>query len=257
VRAVVVGASSGLGRSVGIGLAQRGAEVALLSRRIERVQVAAAEAGNGAFAVECDATSEESCRSAIAEAVQRLGGIDALVYTAAISPLVRVADTDADTWRACFDTNVTGAALVTTAALPHLQASGGRAIYFSSLSASVTPPWPGLGAYIVSKAALDKLVEVWGAEHPEVGFTSLVIGECLGGEGDAQTELATGWDAELASEVVPIWMERHYLSGEMMNVDDLIGVVDAIVRSGSSISMPSVIVAPRPGSAGMGIDPTT
>jgi NAD(P)-dependent dehydrogenase (short-subunit alcohol dehydrogenase family) len=229
----------------------------MLARRIERVREAAAEAGNGAFAVACDATSEESCRFAVAGAAQRLGGIDALVYAAAISPLVRIADTDADTWRACFDTNVTGAALVTMAALPHLQASAGRAIYFSSLSASVTPPWPGLGAYIVSKAALDKLVEAWGAEHPEVGFTRLVIGECLGGEGDAQTELATGWDAELANEVVPIWMERHYLSGAMMNVDDLIGVVDAMVRSGSTVAIPSVIVAPRPGSADMGTDPAT
>ena len=70
-----------------------------------------------------------------------------------------------------FDTNVMGAALVTAAAVPHLSASGGTAVYLSSVSASLTPPWPGLGAYGVSKAALDKLVEAWRVEHPDIGFT--------------------------------------------------------------------------------------
>ena len=67
----------------------------------------------------------ESCQSAIAEAAERLGGIDALVYTPAIGPLASLVDTDAETWRRVFDTNVIGAALVTTAAVPHLTASSG------------------------------------------------------------------------------------------------------------------------------------
>ena len=116
-------------------------------------------------------------------AAAALGGIDALVYATGIGPLARIDETDADTWRNVFDTNVTGAALVTTAAIEHLTASAGAAIYLSSVSASLTPPWPGLAAYAVSKAALDKLVEAWRAEHPEVGFTRLVVGDCAGGEG--------------------------------------------------------------------------
>src|SRR4029450_6907718 len=112
-----------------------------------------------------------------------LGGIDALVYTPAVGPLARLVDTDADPWPRGFDTNVVGAALVTTAAIPHLSASTGMAIYLSSVSASQTAPWPGLGAYAVSKAALDKLVEAWRAEHPAIGFTTRVVGECAGGGG--------------------------------------------------------------------------
>jgi short-subunit dehydrogenase len=55
-RIIVVGASSGLGRTIGIGigLAGRGARVALLARRKERLDQAAIEAGNGAIAVTCD-----------------------------------------------------------------------------------------------------------------------------------------------------------------------------------------------------------
>ncbi len=167
----------------------------------------------GALAIGCDVTDEASCRSAIDEAARGLGGIDALVYTPAIGPLARLVDTDAETWRRVFDTNVTGAALITAAVLPHLDASTGTAAYLSSVSASLTPPWPGLGAYIVSKAALDKLVEAWRAEHPGIGFTRLVVGDCGGGEGDSRTEFAEGWDRELAAELGPVWFERGYLSG--------------------------------------------
>jgi NAD(P)-dependent dehydrogenase (short-subunit alcohol dehydrogenase family) len=246
MRTVVVGASSGLGRCIGIGLAQRGAQVALLARRQERLEGAAEAAGPGTLAIGCDVTDQSSCRSAIAKAAAELGGIDALVYAPGIGPLVRLVDTDAETWRRVFDTNVTGAALVTAAAIPHLTESAGTAVFLSSVSASLTPPWPGLGAYAVSKAALDKLVEAWRHEHPGIGFTRLVVGDCAGGEGDAMTEFANGWDAELAAEVYPIWAARSYLAGALIDVEHLVGVVDAVLRAGATISTPSITVAPRP-----------
>ena len=177
MKTVVVGASSGLGRCLGVELARRGATVALLARRHDRLVEAAEEAGNGAVAIRCDVTDEASCRDAIAEAADALGGIDGLVYATGIGPLARLGDLDAETWRRAFDTNVTGAALITAAALPHLTESHGVAAYLSSVSASLTPPWPGLGAYAVSKAALDKLVDAWRAEHPDLGFTRIVVPE--------------------------------------------------------------------------------
>jgi NAD(P)-dependent dehydrogenase (short-subunit alcohol dehydrogenase family) len=246
VKTVVVGASSGLGRCIGVGLARRGEEVALLARRRERLDGAASDAGSGTLVVECDVTDEASCRAAIAEAASGLGGIDAVVYAPGIGPLARLVDTDAATWRRVFDTNVTGAAIVTAAALPHLQASGGCAVFLSSVSASLTPPWPGLGAYGVSKAALDKLVEAWRSEHPDVGFTRLVVGDCAGGEGDAMTGFAEGWDADLAAELAVIWIGRNYLTGSLIDVEDLVEIVHAVLRGGASVSIPSITVAPRP-----------
>jgi NAD(P)-dependent dehydrogenase (short-subunit alcohol dehydrogenase family) len=245
VRTVVVGASSGLGRCIAIGLAQRGAQVAMLARRRERLEAAAREVGTGARAIACDVTEEASCRAAIEEAASGLGGIDSLVYTPAIGPLARLVDTDAETWRRVFDTNVTGAARVTAAAIPHLSASAGTAAYLSSVSASLTPPWPGLGAYIVSKAALDKLVDALRAEHPGIGFTRFVVGDCAGGEGDSRTGFAEDWNHELAAELGTVWFERGYLSGSMIAVDELVSVVDAVLRGGASLSMPSVTIAPR------------
>ncbi len=245
MRTVVVGASSGLGRCIGVGLTQRGARTALLARRLERLEAAAKEAGPGTLALACDVTSTESCQSALDEAAAQLGGIDALIYTPAIGPLASLVDTDAETWRRVFDTNVIGAALVTSAAIPHLTATSGIAVYLSSVSASLTPPWPGLGAYAVSKAALDKMVEAWRAEHPTVGFTRLVVGDCAGGEGDSMTGFANDWDPERFMEFHSHWAARKYLSDTLIEVDELVTVVDSLIRHGGSLSLPSVTVAPR------------
>jgi NAD(P)-dependent dehydrogenase (short-subunit alcohol dehydrogenase family) len=245
MRVVVVGASSGLGRCIGVGLGQRGHRVALLARRKDRLVEAAAEAGDGALAIECDATDQAAATAAIDDAAAGLGGIDGLVYTPAIGPLVRMEEMDADLWRRVFDINVIGATLITTAALPHLRAASGTAAYLSSVSASNTPPWPGLGAYAVSKAALEKLVDAWRTEHPDVGFTRLVVGECAGGEGPGMTEFANDWDMELGAEMVGTWIARGYMTGQLMPVERLVQMVDLVLQAGALDSVPSITVAPR------------
>jgi NAD(P)-dependent dehydrogenase (short-subunit alcohol dehydrogenase family) len=246
MRTVVVGASSGLGRSIATGLGQRGATVALLARRNDRLVDAAKEAGNDALAIVCDVTDESSCRSAIHDAADGLGGIDALVYTPAVGPLGHLVDVSAETWRKTFDTNVIGAALITAAAMPHLTETRGVAAYLSSVSASFTPPWPGLGAYATSKAALETLIEAWRAEHPAVAFTRVIVGDCAGGEGPSGTEFANEWDWDLAAQFHPIWQARNYLAGSLMEVDELVRVVDTVLRCGASAYVPSVAVTPRP-----------
>jgi NAD(P)-dependent dehydrogenase (short-subunit alcohol dehydrogenase family) len=247
-RTVVVGASSGLGRCIGVGLAQRGEHVALLARRRDRIDAAAKDAGPDAIAIECDVTDQASCRSAIDRAADAMGGIDNLVYTPAVGPLVRMVDTDAETWRRIFDTNVIGAALATAAAVPHLTASAGKAVYLSSDAGTFGPPWPGLGAYGVSKAALERLVEAWRAEHSEIGFTCLIVGECAGGDGDGQTGMNIGWDLDLAMKAVPLWSSRGCMPGKLMPVEDLIEVVHTILRTNAATSMPVVVARGAPAS---------
>ena len=246
MRVVVVGASSGLGRCVGVGLAQRGANVALLARRREPLVDAAKEAGPGTMAITCDVTDEQSVKVAITEAAGGLGGIDGVVYSAGIGALARMPDISAKKWREAFATNVIGASVTTAAALPHLEESSGVAVYFSSISASQTPPWPGLGSYAVTKAALDKMVEAWRAEYPHVGFTRLVIGDCAGGEGDSVSHFANGWDGELAGQLMPVWFAKGYLTGTLMPVERLVNVVDMVLHAGAADSIPSLVVTPRP-----------
>lgn len=248
MRTVVVGASSGLGRCIGVALGQRGEQVALLARRKERLDEAAKEAGGRAIAISCDVTDETSCTTAIDEAARVLGGIDAMIYTPAIGPLARIEDVTAQTWRQAFDTNVIGASLVTSAALPHLVEAHGVAVYLSSVSASHTPVWPGLGAYITTKAALEKLIEVWRTEHAEVAFTRIVVGDTAGGEGPGMTEFANNWDPALAAEFAPMWLERGLstLGGMLIDVEEIINVVHNVVTLGATASIPTVVVTPRP-----------
>ena len=246
MRIVVVGASSGIGRCVGVGLAQRGANVALLARRRDRLVEAAKEAGPGTMAITCDVTDEQAVKVAITEAAGGLGGIDGVVYSAGVGPLAKLPDVNARKWRELFATNVIGASVVTAAALPHLEASSGSAVYFSSVSASETPPWPGLGSYAVTKAALDKLVEAWRGEYPHVGFTRLVIGDCAGGDGDAVSNFADSWDSKLAKRLMPTWLARGYMTGSLVPVERIVDVVDLVLQSGAADSIPSLVVAPRP-----------
>ena len=98
----------------------------------------------------------------------------------------------------------------------------------------------------MSKAALDKLVDAWRAEHPGVGFTRVTVGDCAGGEGDSMTQFNADWDPELAAEMVQIWVARQYIAGALLDVDELVTVVDNILRCGSSASIPFVAVTPRP-----------
>lgn len=242
---VVVGASSGLGRCIGLGLAERGSRVALLARRKDRLEKAAVEAGEGALAIECDVTSDDSCRSAIEEAAAGLGGIDAIVYAPAIGHLSRIEDIDSGTWQSIFATNVIGASIVTAAALPYLKDSRGVAVYLSSVTGSETPPWGGLGSYSVSKAALEKLIEAWRGEHPDIGFTRVVVGECAGGEGDSVTGFADTWDGELLGDLVGTWVARGYMTGALMDVTNLVAVVDQVTRMDATVCIRSVTVAPR------------
>jgi NAD(P)-dependent dehydrogenase (short-subunit alcohol dehydrogenase family) len=245
VKIVIVGASSGLGRCIAVGLARGGDQVAVLARRYDKLTEAAEEAGPGTLAFACDVTDEASCQQALDDAATGLGGIDALVYTPAVGPLKRLIDTDAATWRRAFDTNVLGAALVTRAVVPHLERTRGVAAYLSSVSASLTAPWPGLGAYAVSKAALDKLIEAWRIEHPQVGFTRVVVGDCAGGEGDSMTQFPAEWDWDLAGELHPIWTARQLIAGSLLDVEILVKVVHQVLHAGADASIPSVAVIPR------------
>jgi len=245
LRVLIVGASTGLGRCLGVGLAQRGAKVALMARRQELLDSAVAEAGPTAVAICGDATDQASTQAAVAEAAERMGGIDAVVYSAALGELRPIEEIDPDTWHRAFAINVVGASTVISAALPHLAESKGMVVCMTSVSASLTSPWPGLASYTVTKAALDKLVDAWRAEHHEIGFTRLVVGECAGGEGEGGSQFTAGWDPELAGSYFPTWVERGLLTDKLMDVEHFTDAVEGLLKCGASAGIPSMSITPR------------
>jgi NAD(P)-dependent dehydrogenase (short-subunit alcohol dehydrogenase family) len=203
-RVLVVGASSGIGREVGLQAAAAGARVVLAARRLDRLQEAAAEAGDAEVsAVACDVTVPADCEAVVEESLRRLGGLDDLVYATAVDTLVPIGAADPEVWQRTLATNVVGAALVVRAAIAHLEASAGRAVLISATSTG--RPLPAMGVYATSKAALEELVRAWRSEHRGVGFTSVRIGMTLG------TEVSAAWDPEVLARFSQQWAAEGYL----------------------------------------------
>ncbi len=85
-RLLVIGASSGIGQAVGEAAAAAGADVALAARRLDALQATVERCGRG-HAVRIDVRDPDTIEAGVAEAVERLGGLDHVVYSAGMSPL--------------------------------------------------------------------------------------------------------------------------------------------------------------------------
>lgn len=207
-RLLVVGASVSIGETIAREAAARGASVVVAARRKDKLDDIVADGGGRISAVPCDVMRAEDCQRVVDEAALLLGGLDWLVYTPALFLLRTVEEITPEEWRSVFDLNVTGAALVTRAAIPHLIESRGRVAWFASVSTTADPHWPGLASYAISKAALMKLAQCWRHERPEVGFTIIQIGDTEGSDGPAQA----GWTPEQMERFVTQWQAPGRLS---------------------------------------------
>jgi NAD(P)-dependent dehydrogenase (short-subunit alcohol dehydrogenase family) len=231
-RIVVVGASSGIGRSVGLQAAQAGASVAFAARRVDRLEEAVAAAGGSSFAYQCDTRTDAHCAGLIAAAVERFGGLDAVVYATGQSPLMRLADADGEMWREVIETNLIGAAMITRAALPHLEASSGRLLFLGS--SSVGRPYPGLVTYTTSKAALAEFARGLRNEYPWLRVTTFVVGPTM-------SEFGNEWDADLTMTMFQRWGAEGYPTDFPMEVDDMAHQVVRVLASGANVEVVAVM----------------
>lgn len=217
-RVLVVGASSGVGKAIAQRFVHSGARVAFSARRVENLEEAIAEAGSG-FAVPGDVRAHDGAEQVVAAAVEALGGIDVLIYATGVSPLQRLRDATRDQWLQVFETNVVGLHEVVRAALPHL--SPGAAVGVLS-SDSVGTPRPGLVPYAASKAALEELMRGWRTEHPEIRFSTIVIGPTF------PTEFGTSFDPALMGE---LWGEWERLGIADASIMDGVELAEVIVNT--------------------------
>jgi NAD(P)-dependent dehydrogenase (short-subunit alcohol dehydrogenase family) len=206
-RLLVVGATSGVGRALAEVAASRGARVVAVGRRKDRLETLSRESKTEIVPLVGDVRSEESCDRLVEDALSLLGGLDGLLYAAAVSPLGRLVDTTSTEWQAVLETNVIGAALVGRRCIPHLEASQGRALFISSISAD--DPRPMLVPYGASKAALNALIRGWRNEHPHLCFVRVVIGPTA-------TEIGSGWDTARMTEFAAVRAERGLLRARIM-----------------------------------------
>jgi NAD(P)-dependent dehydrogenase (short-subunit alcohol dehydrogenase family) len=162
LRALVTGGASGIGEATARLLQSRGAAVAVLDLDTGGVDPPF-------VAVRADVTDDDAVRRAVAEAVERLGGLDILVNNAGIGAAGTVEDNADDEWRRVFDVNVLGMARVARAALPHLRESGHAAIVNTS-SVAATAGLPQRALYSATKGAVLSMTLAMAADHVREGI---------------------------------------------------------------------------------------
>jgi 3-hydroxy acid dehydrogenase/malonic semialdehyde reductase len=129
-RAIVTGASSGIGAATARALADEGAAVAVGARRVDRL----AELGKGFIALELDVTEPESSSAFVTSALERLGGLDILVNNAGLALGRDLFDESTeDDEEVVLGTNVHGVVRMTRLCLPHL-VDGGHIVNIGSVA---------------------------------------------------------------------------------------------------------------------------
>jgi NAD(P)-dependent dehydrogenase (short-subunit alcohol dehydrogenase family) len=143
-RALVTGASRGIGRAIAMGLARAGADVAVTSRARERLSDTVKDielTGRRALALVMDVSEVKSCQAAVEEGVRAFGGIDILVNNAGIEQVCPSLDVSEDLWDRILDTNLKGAFFASQAAARAMKArAGGVILNICSLTSEIGIP---------------------------------------------------------------------------------------------------------------------
>ena len=177
MRALVTGASRGIGAAVAIALASRGADVAITYERsadkAAEVVQAIERAGRRGLAIQADSADPAAVKRSVKEAVAGLGGLDVLVNNAGIARYGTVAEISIKDIDALLNVNVRSVVLTSQAAIPHLK-QGGRIITIGS-SLGERVPFPGATVYSLSKSALLSFTRGLSRELGPKGITANLV----------------------------------------------------------------------------------
>jgi len=234
--AVVIGATSGIGRAIALGFAAEGADVVATSRSEERVARTAdeiRERGADTLEITCDATEREDVIDLRDAVIEEFGGVDVLVYAPSYIARETVMDISEKQWDDVFDVQIKGAYRATQVFAREMDS--GAVVHIAS--ASATTAIPNLAAYSTAKGGLDTFVRVAAEElGPEIRVNAIrpgfVVTEQTQGtytEGEPRFETITdrttqerlGRPEEMAGAAIYLASDAaSYTTGEIVTVDD-------------------------------------
>jgi glucose 1-dehydrogenase len=162
---LVTGAGSGIGAAIARLVASAGATVAVNDIDEGRAASVCAEitrAGGSAFAVVGDVSVESSAQDVVQRAVEHTGALTGLVNNAGLYRSATVLGVSSAEWELAMNVNLMSTLHCSRAAHGALTVSGGSIVNVTSMAARF--PFPGLGAYSVSKAGVSALTQQLAAE---------------------------------------------------------------------------------------------
>ncbi|MEU4578096.1 SDR family NAD(P)-dependent oxidoreductase [Nonomuraea sp. NPDC023979] len=170
-KALVTGASKGIGKAIALAYAEAGADVALVSRNAESLAGVAKEVeahGRRAVVIPADLTSREAAGEAVTRAVDGLGHLDVVVNNAGGSNfLVEFKDLRLSGWDKIMRLNLDSAMAVCHAAAPHLLGRGSGSVINVASVAALGAPF--LAPYAAAKAGLVALTKTLALEWAQAG----------------------------------------------------------------------------------------
>ena len=174
-RAVITGASSGIGRATALRLAREGASVALIARGEAGLHALANEIGRGdrVVVLPADCTEEESIRTAIDAAASAFGGLDIIISNAGIELLGeddRVDRLDVIVWRRLIRNNLDGQFLACKHGARHLLEAGGGAMVCVGSNVAYLGMATNEPAYSASKGGVFALMRVMAIDYARSGI---------------------------------------------------------------------------------------
>lgn len=176
-RALITGASSGIGKATALAFAKAGIDVALVSRsqdKLEAIAIAAREVGVDAKAYALDLAEIEQVKAGISAIAADFALIDILVNNAGIGYTNPLSETPLSDWQQVIDLNLTSVFQCILGILPAMrQHKRGTIINVASIAGE--QPFPTWGAYSVSKAGLIALSKTLAAEERSHGIRVVTI----------------------------------------------------------------------------------
>ena len=178
--AIVTGASSGLGRQFSKALATAGADVAILARRVEKLEETKKELeklGSDTIAVKCDVTNNDDIKKAVAQIEKHYGHIDILVNNAGVAIIAPSHEHSDEEWKKVIDTNLNAVFYMSReVGKIMIKQKYGKIINLGSIHSRVAMPGLPITAYCASKGGVFMMTKALAVEWANYNITVNAIG---------------------------------------------------------------------------------
>lgn len=231
---IVTGGTRGIGRSVAEGFAAAGANVVVASRKADacaETQTHLESIGASALGVAINMGDVDAADRLVGAAVERFGGLDVLVNNAANALAAPVGQQTDATWQKSFEVNLRGPALLTQAAVPHLEASSHAAVV-NVISVGAFQFARGVSMYAAMKAALLSVTRSFAGELANKGIRVNALAP-----GPVDTDMTRNLGEGAAAA-----MGAGTLMGRAADPDEMVGPVLYLSGPASSYMTGQVLV---------------